>query len=88
MAEDKDIIKLPATPEIELTVTEKYALAQEEIDAIVEIGDVVEMAIRGEVVEKKDNMVILRKTGKAVRQGEIDELTLEEMKNKLPQTRR
>lgn len=86
MAEDK--IKVDVVPQVEIQATEKYGFAVEEVDAIVEIGDVVEMSVRGEVIEKRDGMVIFRKTGKAKRQGEVSELTLEEMKNKLPQARR
>lgn len=88
MADKMGKIKIDAVPQVELQGTEKIAFAVEEIDATVEIGDVVEMAVRGEVIEKRENMVIIRKTGKAKRQGDIGELTLEEMRKKLPEARR
>ncbi len=88
MADQPEKIKVPVVPEVQMEATEKIGFAREEVDAIVEIGDVIEMAVRGEVIEKKGDMVIIRKTGKAKRQGEIDEITLEEMKNKLPEARR
>lgn len=78
-------IKIPAVPEIERTTTEKFALDKSEVDMVVELGDVIDVRIRGEVVEFQDGgtIIILRKTGKAHTEGEAHRLTLEEMANKI-----
>jgi len=84
MAEEK--MKIPAVPEIERSTTEKFALNKSEIDTVVEIGDVIDVHMRGEVVEFQDGgtIIVLRKTGKAQTNGDVKSLSVEEMRNKLP----
>lgn len=78
-------IKIPAVSEVQRTTTEKFALDKSEVDMVVEIGDVIDVRIRGEVVEFQDGgtIIILRKTGKAHTEGEVNRLTLDEMANKI-----
>lgn len=84
MAEEK--MEIPAVPEVRRITTEKFALNKSEVDTTVEIGDVVDVHLRGEVVEFQDGgtIIVLRKTGKARTNGDVRELSLEEMRNKLP----
>lgn len=79
---------VPATPEVNLTVTEKFAVNVSEVDAFIEIGDVTDIRFKGELLEKKDDILIFRKIGAAEQEGSIRELTVEEMRSKLPKARR
>ena len=78
-------IKIPAVPEVQRVTTEKFALDKSEVDMVVELGDVIDVRIRGEVVEFQDGgtIIVLRKTGKAKTEGEAHRLTLDEMADKI-----
>lgn len=87
MAEEKlKPIKIPVVPEIQHTATEKFAFDSSEIDRQVDIGDVHEIVIRGEVIGFEDGRtkIVYRKTGKARAQGDTSRLTIEEMAERLP----
>lgn len=91
MSEDNDRPspeKVFVVPEARLEATEKIAYQVEEVDAIVEIGDMVEMTTRSEVIEKRGNLIITRKNGKSKRQSPVDQTTLDDLENKLPRARR
>lgn len=88
MPEDNKKIEIPAVPEVELTVTEKYGVNPSEVDAMMDIGDVTELVLRGELIEKKPAVWIFRKVGAAKRQGDIKELTVEDMRERLPKAQR
>ena len=86
MPEKLEPIKLPAVPEVQHMATEKFAFDSSEIDRQVDIGDVHEIVIRGEVVGFEDGRtkIIYRKAGKARAQGDTNRLTMEEMADRLP----
>ncbi len=86
MPEEK--FDIPATPEVNLTVTEKFAVNASEVDAFMDIGDVTDIRFKSELLEKKDGILIFRKVGTAEQEGAVRELTVEEMRSKLPKARR
>ena len=83
---DKEKLEIPAVPEVQRMTTEKFAVNKSEVDVPVEIGDFVDVHLRGEVVEFQDGgtIIILRKTGKARAEGDVQSSTVEEMRNSLP----
>lgn len=81
-------IKVPVVPEVERTTTEKFAVDKSEIEADIDIGDFVDIRIRGELVEIRDGgtKYVFRKTGSVKVEGEVTTSTVEEMRNRLPKS--
>lgn len=84
MAHTDKPLEVPAVPEIEMIGTEKFGVNKLEIDQSMDIGDVVEIVFRGELIELRDDIMVFRKTGPAKSQGNVDSLTMDEIKRTLP----
>ncbi len=88
MAEKGKPIEVPVVEEVIVVGTEKFGINKLEVDQSMDIGDVVEMVFRGELIERRDDIMIFRKTGPAKTQGNVDTLTVDEMKRTLPKADR